>query len=77
MDKKVQEYEAVVQENTDTYMHRFGKLVIACDRNVFLIDKLQDELVFDIKMTIKELYDTNNDIIPIEKWTDHNVIASI
>ena len=74
IDEKEQEYEEDVQENTDLGANSWGKCYVACHRNDFSIDKLKDELEFDIKVTIKELYDINNDSIPFEKWEVHNVL---
>ena len=62
------------QEIEDFLMCRFGKIFIGCEHNEFSVNDLKDELTIDIKMTIKEIYDMNNDIIPIEKWADHNVL---
>ena len=42
----------------------------------FIDDEIKDTLSFEIECIIKELYDLNGEIVPKQKWIDHNVILS-
>ena len=44
---------------------------IYCVKN-FFESNLDKELVFDVKMTIMEVYDSECIVLPEEKWIEHN-----
>ena len=40
-------------------------------------DELQDKLSFECQCAIGELYDLKGEVVPKEKWADHNVMSDI
>ena len=46
-----------------------------CQDNTFRLEQTKD-MVFDLTIIIKELYDMNDNLIPNKKWKDHNVEIS-
>ena len=67
LNEVVNEYKRVIRDK---------QRYIYFEKNTFLTNKLEDQLTFDIKVVIMELYDLNNDIIPRDKWNHHDVISN-
>ena len=76
MDDAEKEYHVHFQEIRDEAKARVGKSAIPCVKNEFVTSNLTEELTIDVKMTIKELYDENDNIISVDKWIEHGVVAS-
>ena len=53
-----------------------GEPTIICHKNQFWSSKMDKELVFDVEMSIIELYASENKIISKEKWIDCNVVLT-
>ena len=47
--------------------------IIWCNENEFAHNELKDELVFEMEAIILELYDFSDDLIPKQRWFEHNV----
>ena len=67
MDEEEQEYiREFVDENPSRH----------CYKNSFLLDDLDETLVFDVKMTIMKVFDFGSNIVWEDKWIDHNIVPT-
>ena len=63
----VKEYECMLQARNASSRLR------GTEKN---LESLKDELVFDVEIHIMEIYDVNGDIVPTNKWIQHNIDIS-